>query len=160
MKFTSEMILLLVLSIAAVWDFCLYVVPNELVVASLIVGFALNPCIDFLIRAMLIVLLLMPLRNIKLIGAGDVKLIAVMCAYLGIKEFAHCVPSLAVTAGIICIIMLVKDGRVLGRYKEALGYVKTVTRVKKVYCYEQKEKLVMPLSVALLGGYILYLVRA
>ena len=80
------MYLLFVYSAAAVFDAAERRFPNSLLLlAAFPGGFLLGPA--YLLRLMLLFALFLPLFRLRLLGGGDVKLLAVSGAWLGCGRF-------------------------------------------------------------------------
>ena len=129
----SQWFLLLFLSLAAMWDICLFTIPNELTLTAFLIGLGLMPGVAFVARAMLVLLLFVPFSRLRFIGGGDVKLYAVVAAFLGLKGFWMCFIYGAFAAGAMAIISLV-------RHRDRKG--------------------VIPLAASAFAGYAIYLIAA
>ncbi len=104
----KEGMLLTVLVLSSIWDISLYIIPNELLAAAFIVGFALFPNLGFILRAVMIIAIGRPFAKKKLFGGGDVKLYALICAYLGIRRFITVFILSVLAAGIPALIILIR----------------------------------------------------
>ena len=75
--------LVIILSVAVFTDFKSGKIPNILILVGSITGIiAGQPPGDYLLRAVLIILLLFPFYLIKALGAGDIKCFSMIALYL------------------------------------------------------------------------------
>ena len=165
----SKNLLLLAVTASAIWDFRNLKIPNELLIATILTGTAfcffndksfVYSLISYAGRAALIVLILEPFSRMRLIGAGDAKLFSVMCAYLGIKQFARCFIWIIFFAGFISMIKLVKSGELIKKVFGAGRFAVTSVSLKKIFSYDYDRKSIIPLSVCTLAGYLIFLLTS
>ena len=149
------MLVLLILS--ALWDVCLYSVPNKLLIIASVILFGLSPDIRFIVYAMLTVLVFMPLYKLGAFGGGDVKLFAIMCATLGTASFLRCFVCIILFGGIFSLLKLLSQGKIIQRFVDVKNYALMSVRTKSVSSYEPEEKLVIPFTLAMLSGYVAFL---
>jgi len=128
----KELVLLTSLIVAGEWDIFFYKVPNKLVIAALIIGFGLSPSLGFIVRFMFVILLGALAHRFGFIGAGDVKLYALICAFVGIIPFFKVFALSVLFAGGMAIIKIFVKKRIRG--------------------------LCIPMGAAIAAGYALYLI--
>ena len=163
---TQRCILLLAVTASATWDFFFLKIPNKLLLVTAIAGTAfcllnsssVTSLISYVGRAALIILILEPLSKMRMIGAGDVKLFSVMCAYLGIKRFVSCFILTLLFAGAVSIFKLVRSGRMLKQIFNVGKFIVGTTGLRKTFSYEYDRELIIPLSVCTLCGYVTFLI--
>src|SRR5580704_10848573 len=116
---TGQILLGILVAIAAVFDIRYRRIPNWLVLAGIIVGFAWNVYASGwsgLLRALeglgLGFILYFPLYLIRARGAGDVKLLAAVGAVTGPGNCLWIFLLTAVLGGVIALILLMFRGRV------------------------------------------------
>lgn len=165
----SKVILLLAVTASAMWDFVYLKIPNKLLIITALAGtatcfFESNSLVFSLIsyvgRAAFIILILEPFSRMRMIGAGDVKLFSVMCAYLGIRQFVRCFIWTVFFAGIVSVVKLIKNRNIVGKVKDALGFISASFKLKKSFKYESERKSMIPLSVCTLLGYLTFLISS
>ncbi|MBQ0025775.1 MAG: prepilin peptidase [Lachnospiraceae bacterium] len=124
----KEWVLLTALVLSSIWDISLYIIPNELLAAAFIIGFTLNPAPGFILRAVMIIAIGRPFAKKKFLGGGDVKLYAIICAYLGIREFITVFILSVFAAGIPALIILIrkKSGKIPMAAMMLVGYLLTL----------------------------------
>lgn len=163
---TFKAMLLLAVTASAMWDFYFLKIPNKLLLVTAIAGTAtcifdtngfVFSLISYVGRAALIILILQPLSKMRMIGAGDVKLFSVMCAYLGIRQFARCFIWIVFFAGIVSVVKLIQNRDTVKKLKSVSIFAIKSYGLKKFFRYEYERKSVIPLSVCTLCGYIGFL---
>lgn len=123
-------VLLVLLVIAAIIDFRIYRIPNWLTFSgaayallySIVVPFSLFHGFLWALGGFAIgLLVLLPLRVIRVMGAGDVKLMAMTGAFLGVSDTLYAIVFTFITGGIAALLYAAYH-RVMGRM---LGNIKT-----------------------------------
>src|SRR5580692_9205637 len=116
---TAQILLGILVAIAAVFDIRYRRIPNWLVLAGIIVGFAWNVYASGwsgLLRALeglgLGFILYFPLYLLRARGAGDVKLLAAVGAITGPGNCLWIFLLTAILGGVIALILLIFRGRV------------------------------------------------
>lgn len=105
-----EILVLIFLSAAAAADFCTRRIPNLLILLFLFPGgFLLGPV--FLERLFITALLFYPLTRLRLLGAGDVKLLAVAAGYLGSDRFLFFLFAALLSAALPSIVLFLRGKR-------------------------------------------------
>ncbi len=81
-------------------------IPNRLLLLALLPGL-LVPDLRFLLRLILSMLAFYPCFHLRLLGAGDVKLLGLCCAYLGLSSFLSFffLSLLAATLPALCLLL-------------------------------------------------------
>jgi prepilin peptidase CpaA len=108
----STLALLLLLLLAAVVDLRSYRIPNVLTVTGMLAGLALNAFgsadpwsgLGHAFAGMAVaLLLLLPLHALRALGAGDVKLMAAVGAFLGLPAILPALLFVAVASGAVAL---------------------------------------------------------
>lgn len=124
-------VLLILLVIASVSDYRTYKVPNWLTVSGMIFGLIYNTVVPFSIHLgflwalgglLLGLLIMLPCYALRIMGAGDVKLMAMVGAFLGVTDALHAVIFSFIVGGIAAL--------VFASYNKAL--VRMVGNVKSI----------------------------
>ena len=124
-------VLLILLVIASVSDYRTYKVPNWLTVSGMIFGLIYNTVVPFSIHLgflwalgglLLGLLIMLPCYALRIMGAGDVKLMAMVGAFLGVNDALHAVIFSFIVGGIAAL--------VFASYNKAL--VRMVGNVKSI----------------------------
>jgi prepilin peptidase CpaA len=116
-----ELIPVAIVSLAALLDVRSRRIPNWLTLSAFVGGLAVqvlrggpNGVIEALSGAALGLCLLLPFYAVRAIGAGDVKLLAAIGAWLGPQALVSVVMYGALVGGAISVVMLIRR-RTLGR---------------------------------------------
>lgn len=110
MHLLSISILLLLLSVAAWQDFQRYHIANQLVFFGAVVGILLNVLLpaglgisDALLGWSVGLLLLLPFYLLRLMAAGDVKLLAMVGAFLGPQAMVNVILYVFLAGGVLAV---------------------------------------------------------
>ena len=122
-------VVLLLLAIAVVFDVKSHRIPNWLVFSGALVGFAYHALSSYGMGAMASVQGLavglaafMPLYLIRAMGAGDVKLMAMVGAYLGPASAFGAVLTVFIAGGVLAMAAAIRN-RALPRLYENLRFI-------------------------------------
>jgi prepilin peptidase CpaA len=119
------------LVIAAISDFRTYKIPNLLTVSGIIFGLIYSTVVPFSIHhgflwalggLLLGFSILLPLYALGVMGAGDVKLMAMVGAFLGVTDTLHAVIFTFIAGGIAALVFAIFNKsllRMLGNVKNA-----------------------------------------
>lgn len=115
----------------------------------------------YLIRMAAVAAFWFPLFRLRMIGAGDVKLMALMAGYLGLISGAHAVLYGFLIGAVLAFLKMLIRGNLYQRLIYFLAYIRHLflTREPAPYYQAQRDgrEVVIPLGVCLLGGYLWYL---
>ena len=155
------MILLLVLAAGAYYDVREHRIPNWWVAISMVCGILLAMVESgvppetavylkegglFLARMLAVTALFFPLFFFRMIGAGDVKLAALICGYSGLTAGAA-----AIGLGFLMV-----KGSFHERFDHLTAYIRRIYHTKKITAYydfaRDGAEAVIPLGVCLLFG--------
>ncbi len=158
-----------VLVIAAVIDGAILKVPNWLTFPFILSGWAYGAVAGgvaglgySLLGTFVGMLLLLLLRNRGGMGAGDVKLLAGVGAWLGTGVTLYAFAATAIVGGIMAIAMIAWSGNWLKHYAMALQIVqewKTVRQPETLAAIARERKprmLLLPYGIPMAVGSILY----
>lgn len=127
-------VLIALLVIAAVSDFKTLRIPNWLTFGGVLFGLIYNtvapwsPDAGFLwaLQGLLVgFLIMLPLYVLKVMGAGDVKLMAMIGAFLGLPDTLYVVLTIFVVGGIAALTFALRKKA----WKQMFGNVKNVTQM-------------------------------
>jgi prepilin peptidase CpaA len=147
-------VLLAFLAVAAVLDHCSGKVPNVLILLMLTAGFGLHIAAkDFVLLVMFHMLfpgvVLFVFFRMRIIGAGDIKLMCAVSTYIGFQVWSAWLIAL-LFASFAGIIRLWRKGLLKSRLMAAIGYLISMIQCRKVEAYrygiQQKDKVTLPLS--------------
>ncbi|MDB5763794.1 MAG: Type prepilin peptidase TadV/CpaA [Herminiimonas sp.] len=125
-------VLFTLLIVAAVSDYRTYKIPNWLTLGGVAFGLAYNtavplsPHADFLWAfggLLLGFLVMLPLYALRAMGAGDVKLMAMVGAFLGVSDAFHAVIFVFIAGGIAALAFALFNkalGRMVGNIKNVV----------------------------------------
>ncbi|MDP3709010.1 MAG: A24 family peptidase [Polaromonas sp.] len=124
-------VLLILLVLASVSDYRTYQIPNLLTVSGMVFGLIYNTAVPFSINLgffwalgglLLGFLIMLPLYVLRVMGAGDVKLMAMVGAFLGVTDTLHAVIFSFIVGGMAALAFALFNKalvRMLGNVKNA-----------------------------------------
>ena len=127
-------VLFILLAIAAVSDYRSYKIPNWLTVSGMVFGLIYSVAAPFSIHLgffwavgglLLGFLIMLPLYALGVMGAGDVKLMAMVGAFLGVSDVWHAVIFSFIVGGIAALGFALYNKALL----RMLGNVKSVAQM-------------------------------
>ena len=148
--------LLAVVAWAALWDVMLLRIPNWLLLGGWLLGFGLSPGAEYVLKSIFPVAVLWTLWSIGIFGAGDLKLLAVICGYLSFGEWIEFFIYFILSAGGISLLRLILDSDLRIRFSYFFNYCKDVLERKQLILYEgpKKTQSSIPLAVPAFVGYL------
>ncbi len=170
------MILLPVLAAGACCDIREHRIPNWWVVTALVFGVAL--CVMesdmaggwiflregglFLLRMAAVCVVFFVFFICRMIGAGDIKLAALICGYLGLRAGAAAIGFGFLIGAFWSLLLLAVKGTFFQRFSCLLAYIRRVYHTKEITAYYCPERDgtdgVIPLGVCLFLGTAVYLI--
>ena len=123
----AEHILMGVLTLAVLFDISTAKIPNMITLFGMAAGLLLSLLpgsgISFLsaIGGMALPLVLFPLFRLRMIGAGDIKLMMAVGALIGVEKMPHYALAALIAAGVLSL-MLISDGAGEGRLSYLTAY--------------------------------------
>lgn len=111
-------------------------------------------------------MLLLPLRNVGGMGAGDVKLLAGVGAWCGLEVTLWAFAYTAVVGGVMALLMIAKSGNWFKHYAQSLKILeewKTIRQPSKLAAIARERKPTMyllPYGIPMAIGTIIYFAHA
>jgi prepilin peptidase CpaA len=167
---TGTLIALLVA--AAVIDWRTMRIPNWLTLGGMVLGLAINATHSTSVGAGLGtaasglavgLLLLLPLYVLRLLGAGDVKLMATVGAFLGISPTLGALLYVVVAGGVAALLFTASRGT-LGRLAQNLYFIVGIARIPVIGAWRGDATRTassvgrLPYGICICFGTIVYLV--
>lgn len=159
--------ILIIVIISVYTDKKYYKVLNKVVYPSMLIGaitsFVLNGFIGFsssIKSVLLVVLLLFILYIPKFLGAGDIKLFAVIASFIGFKETIFVMLYSFLAGGVIALFLLLLRKNSIARFKKLFLYIKLTFRLGELTQYDNDKKDetgIFRFTYAIFVGYVLYL---
>ena len=163
-------VLFIILLLAVLMDFCFDRIPNGLIAAGVILSvwyqgraYGMHGIIQAVLGMTAPVILLFLLFRIGTLGAGDVKLLAVAGAFLGLRDSLLCMAASFVIGAALSLVKMCLHGNYVTRMQYLAGYVLTTIRSGNIRRYkhtgEPGSSIRFSLPV-LLGVLLIYMGRA
>ena len=158
-------VLVILLLLATVSDFKTYHIPNKLILSGLVLSFyfqflrgsflsVLN-CLGILF---LVCIVFLPIYYIRAIGAGDIKLFAMISCFLGMKQGMQVIVVAFIIGGVFSIIKLFRHNIFRVQLQALAEYITRSFYLKKIVPYSSisiKKKNVIHFSFPILLSTIL-----
>lgn len=126
------LLLVILLIVAVIMDFYSFKIKNSLILLGLVLGTILRICdmgwtsiLDGLLGMVVPVMILLPFFLFKVLGAGDIKLFAVIGMFYGTNFVLNSMLYSLFIAGLISIIYLFKSKQFQVRYEYFILYMRT-----------------------------------
>ena len=169
MDLLTNTLLLLLLAGAVVTDLSARLIPNALVLAGALTGFllaALHPEGIGFLRALgglaLGLAMFLPMYALRAMGAGDVKLMAMTGAFLGLPAIFEAALWVLLTGGVLALAFALRRGvarRMAGNLREMLVLAAASVQIRIVpdFSAGPQTAVRLPYAVAIAGGVAAYL---
>ena len=151
------------LAAAGLWDVRAGRIPNLWLGFWLIAGFGLFACsgwlaaAGYLIRIAAIASILFLFFLCRMMRAGDIKCMALICGYLGVSSGVRAIGLGMVFGAAWSFIRLLRKGLMRERMGRLFAYVGQVFREKRILAYYVPDRdgkdVVLPLAACLFLGY-------
>ena len=161
-KFTVLVILLL---LATVSDFKTYHIPNKLILSGLVLSFYFQflrgsflSVLNCFGTLFLVCIVFLPIYYIRAIGAGDIKLFALISCFLGMKQGIQVIIVAFIIGGVFSIIKLFRHNIFRVQLQALAEYITRSFYLKKIVPYSSisiKKKNVIHFSFPILLSTIL-----
>jgi prepilin peptidase CpaA len=159
-----QIVLLVLVAIAAGYDLRFRRIPNWLCAAGVIAGFTLNGSSAGLsgLRTAalgfgLALLIYVPLFILRAMGGGDVKLMAAVGAMTGPSHWLAIFLITAITGGLVAVLLLIWKGG-LGRALRNTGFILwELAHLRKPYTSRQELDIGHPEAISLPHGAVIAL---
>lgn len=161
----------IVLGAGAFFDVKEHRIPNWWVLAGIISGILLlvleseepvssgvflKMSVLFLLRMTVVILIFLVLFLLRMMGAGDIKMAALICGYLGFREGILAVAWGLFLGAVWSFLKLLLTGRFLNRISYFLAYFKRLFQTGKITAYYKPKRDgygdVIPLGLCLFVG--------
>lgn len=165
-------LLFAVLSGGAWYDIRERRIPNRLVVSGAVCGLGLliltapeggaaAAAAGYLLRIFLILFLCFPLFLFRMIGAGDIKLMALTAGYLGLADGLRVIVCGGIAGAVLALAKLLAWGNLFRRFRYLFAYFWRMFLTKEIVPYYRAERdgyeAVIPFAACLLAGYLWHL---
>lgn len=146
-----------------------YAVPNSFLLISLLAGIVLTVWADGAIEGILhigacvfLTALLFPLFAVHVLGAGDIKLFAVVGSFYGLSFGVSCIMAAFVLGGFMSIWKMMKQKELKQRVLWVLKWIQGIRQTKKLSAYpcysKQYEQDTIHFTWAILGGFFVTII--
>jgi prepilin peptidase CpaA len=164
-----QIILLLVVSVAAVYDIRFRRIPNWLVLMGLLLGLGINTGLfgwrgakSSLLGAGLAFLIYFPLYLLRGMGAGDVKLMAAIGSLVGAANWFGIFIITLLLGGVMAIILLLTRGKLMNSLSNIGFLLMRLASFRAPYAREELDissprSIKLPHGVAIAGGSMIFL---
>ncbi|HLK19073.1 MAG TPA: A24 family peptidase [Bryobacteraceae bacterium] len=167
-----QIVLVLVVAIAAVYDIRFRRIPNWLVLSGLVLGLGINTFLArwegaraSLLGFILAFLVYFPLYLLRGMGAGDVKLMAAIGALVGPANWFGIFVLSGLLGGVFAVLFLVARGKLRNALWNVGFLLQRLFHFKAPYAREELDlaspkSLKMPHGVSIAAGSLLFLAAA
>ena len=167
-----QIVLLLMVAVAAVYDIRFRRIPNWLVLTGLVLGLGLNTfwfqwrgARASLMGIGLAFLIYFPLYLLRGMGAGDVKLMAAIGAIVGAANWFGIFIVSSLLGGVVAIVLLLSRGRLMNSLWNIGFLFQRLFSLKAPYAREELDisspkSIKLPHGVAIAGGSVIFLAAA
>lgn len=167
-----QIILVLVVSVAAVYDARFRRIPNWLTLTGLILGLGLNTFLfewagarTSLLGIGLALLIYFPLYLLRGMGAGDVKLMAAIGSIVGAGNWFGIFVITALLGGVVAVILLLSRGRLRNSLLNVGFLIGRLASLKAPYAREELDlsspkAMKLPHGIVIAFGSLLFLAAA
>jgi len=155
----SEIALAALVVVAAVYDIRFRRIPNWLVVAGFCLGLTFNVffhrvdgLILALLGAVLALIVYLPFFALRAMGAGDVKLMIAIGAFVGAKNWLILFLITAILGGILALCLLLIRGGLIRAFQNVLFILGELVRLRPPYQGDPALDVAHPRAVTLPHG--------
>lgn len=164
-RIIKSTVLIILLVLATVSDFKTYRIPNKLILSGLVISFYFQFLKGSLLSVLysfgiliLICIVFLPIYYIRAIGAGDVKLFAMISCFVGMKQGIQVVIMAFIIGGVFSIVKLFRYHIFRSQLQSLAEYITQTYYLKKIVPYNSissKKKNVIHFSFPILLSTIL-----
>lgn len=161
------LMLLTILAMAAAMDLTSWRIKNHLIAVGLILGFIcrvelgnVQAILTYLVSIMLPVILLYLLFLMRALGAGDIKLLSVTGAFLGIRGGLYCILYSFVIGAVLSAGKIICQGSLWIRLDYLRSYISSSISTHTISCYDRYSggrDDVIHFSICILLAVVIYL---
>ncbi len=167
----------LVLGAGAFYDIREHRIPNWWILSAMITGILLAVLKSdqsaglsvllkesgvFLLRMAVVTAVFFLFFLCRMIGAGDIKLAALICGYLGLKEGAAVVGCGFAIGAIWSFLRMIKKGSIIYRFSHFTAYIRRLYRTREITAYYVPDRdgrsTVIPLGVCMFLGAVIFII--
>lgn len=160
----------------AVFDLRSHRIPNWWIACCILAGLGLEwwllpagegmreawwPALLFFLRLLAVSVLFFPLFRLRMIGAGDIKLMALMCGCLGMIQGGLSIIYGFVLGAALSLIKLLVQGSFMVRFMYLSAYIRRIIHTKEIVEYYNPARdgyeSTIPLGLCLFLGTLIYL---
>lgn len=166
MNNSSMIILYGVLFISVYYDIKSKRIPNKLIIIGYLSCFIISliqkgshGMIEFLIGSTVPLIILFILFLFRMIGAGDIKLLALVGGVLGLPHILYCIFAAFAVGAVISLGKMIYNRSFLIRMQYLAAYITYTMQTKNISPYYQKEegdKNIIAFSPCILLGLVIY----
>lgn len=162
MFIVNQTVILTLLAGGAFFDIKGRRIPNWWILSGAVLGLYLHRQEPawFLVRMLAVTALFFPLYYCRMVGAGDIKLMALACSYCGLSGGASVIFIGFLAGAVWSLVKLIYDRSFLARFSYLTAYVRRLIRTKEVTAYYSPARdgyhMTIPFAVCLFLGGILY----
>ncbi|MCI8661965.1 MAG: prepilin peptidase [Hungatella sp.] len=143
------------------WCICAWIGGMCLTWMLALPGDKLYQVLFYTVRIVTVAVIWFPLFQLRMMGAGDIKLMALMTGYLGFVAGAHAVLYGFFIGAALAFLKLFVCRNLHQRLKYFLAYIRRLFLTKEPVPYYEASRdgknAVIPLGFCLFGGYVWYL---
>lgn len=163
--FIAVWILISFILLGGAWfDLMSHRIPNAWILLGASVGLYLymDSAAGFLIRLCVITALFFPLYCCRMIGAGDIKLMALVCGYCGFRSGGSIIGAAFLAGAVWSFIKLLRSGSLKARLFYFAGYIRRMIQTKEAGIYYSPQRdgyaVTIPFAVCLCLGELFNLI--
>ena len=155
----------LILIPALYTDFSEEKIPNQLILFGWLAGilyqlffFNLNGLLHGILGAVIPIIVLFLFFVLKMLGAGDIKLLSVIGMFYGFPCMIRVFILVFLIGGLIAFILLVHRNILIKRFRYLLGYIFVFSHIDHRYYIKERDgkQPIMHFSLAISGGVCLW----
>nr|WP_294492356.1 prepilin peptidase [uncultured Anaerosporobacter sp.] len=164
-RIIKSTVLIILLVLATVSDFKTYRIPNKLILSGLVISFYFQFLEGFFLSVLyslgillLICIVFLPIYYIRAIGAGDIKLFAMISCFVGMKQGIQVIIVAFIIGGVFSIVKLFYYHIFRSQLQSLAEYITQTYYLKKIVPYSSissKKKNVIHFSFPILLSTIL-----
>ncbi|MBS5934341.1 MAG: prepilin peptidase [Clostridiales bacterium] len=164
-RIIKSTVLIILLVLATVSDFKTYRIPNKLILSGLVISFYFQflegsflSVLYSLGILLLICIVFLPIYYIRAIGAGDIKLFAMISCFVGMKQGIQVIIVAFIIGGVFSIVKLFYYHIFRSQLQSLAEYITQTYYLKKIVPYSSissKKKNVIHFSFPILLSTIL-----
>jgi len=123
-------LLVILLALAVLYDLRTYIIPNRLIATALVAGLAVSlvlggikGLLESFAAAVIPAAVLLALFALRMLGAGDIKLLCSIGAIMGIKFVLYTMAYSFIAGGVLAVALMIFRGNVRFRFRNIGKYL-------------------------------------